>query len=63
MCSSTELIFNPRKIYMFLFLSNFVYPSVLLRNFISLAVILVLSLLQIVQASFLYVKIGLARVL
>jgi hypothetical protein len=63
MCYSTELIFNSRRISVFLFLSNFVYPTLLLRNFISLAVILVLSLLQIVQASLPYVKIGLARVL
>jgi hypothetical protein len=63
MCSSTELIFNSRRISVFLFLSNFVYPAVLLRNFISLAVIQVLSLLQIVQASLPYVKIGLAGVL
>jgi hypothetical protein len=35
----------------FLFLSNFVYPAVLLRNFIPLAVTLVLSLLRIVQVS------------
>jgi hypothetical protein len=63
MCSSSELIFNSRRISVFLFLSNFVYPAVLLRNFISLAVILVLSLLQIVQASLPYVKIGLATVL
>jgi hypothetical protein len=47
----------------FLFLSNFVYAAVLLRNFISLAMILALSLLQIVQASLPYVKIDLARVL
>jgi hypothetical protein len=63
MCSSTELIFNYRRISVFLFLSNFVYLAVLLRNFISLTVILVLSLLQTVQASLPYVKIGLARVL
>jgi hypothetical protein len=48
---------------MFLFLSNFVYPAVLLRNFMSLAVILVMSLLQIVQPSLPFVKIGLVRVL
>jgi hypothetical protein len=47
----------------FLFLSNFVYSAVLLRNFISLAVILVLSLLKIVQSSLPYVMIGLAIVL
>jgi hypothetical protein len=52
MCSSTELIFNSRRISLLLFLSNFVYPAVLLRNLISLAVILVP-----------YVKIGLARVI
>jgi hypothetical protein len=50
-CSSTELIFNSRRISVFLFLSNFIYAAVLLKNFISLAVILVLSLLLIVQAS------------
>jgi hypothetical protein len=61
-CSNTELIFNSRRNSVLFFLSNFVYPAVL-RNFISLTAILLLSLLQTVQASLPYVKIGLARVL
>jgi hypothetical protein len=48
MYSSTELIFNSRRISVFLFISNFVHPAVRLRNLILLAVILDLSLLQIV---------------
>jgi hypothetical protein len=38
MCSSTELICNSWRISVFLFLSNFVYTAVLLRNLISLAI-------------------------
>jgi hypothetical protein len=62
MCSSTELFSIPEEsLYLYFYL--ILYILLFSKTSISLAVILVLSLLRIVQASLPYVKIGLATVL